>query len=696
MANIGTLSVKLIADLKKFTAGMKIAAKGVKTFASRVASSMRSAAKAIARFALSAGRSLASFATKWLKRATIAIGVFLVAALKLSANAEESENLVRESFEGMTDAIVKWSDQLQKSVGLNAVELRKQAGFLFLMTQSMGLTNEAAFDLASTLTELSADMASFRNESFEAMFAKIQSGIVGMTRPLKQIGINIQEDAVALLLMRKNIDATFGSLTQTEKIMARYILLLEQTSKDQGDLARTYDSLTNVVRVFMTQIKLLSREIGDVLRPEVTEIAIRMRDWLIGNRQDIVAWFAEAKATFMAFVNFLRMDFHQGFAGSLEGLLVIMRAIGEGSVQILKTAFVTVGENIAPWIFTGLKRSVLAIKKELKFIGEGLAELLVSAITGEDPIEPLVESSHRLGANLKEIYSNVKLELAGIVENTKKLNSEIGVTDEQLAEIAANKAKRQAEFDKEQIARLAATNAKIEEWTALLKKNAEASLEVSAAWSHTANTIKLVMTDANDAIKNSFADMLTGMAIEMDNFEQFAKDFIVNVMQAIARMQAELLAARILGETEGGLGLGTIISKGLGLLAGPAGQQQAAGAANAANFVGPPAPAGMVRGGIVKPVYAANGFAPKGSDTVPAMLTPGEGVLSKDLTAALREQLAVPGGGLGGNTVNITVQAIDAQNTATWLNNNKRQIAGVLGDTIRNNNPIRRLQGQGR
>jgi hypothetical protein len=50
-------------------------------------------------------------------------------------------------------------------------------------------------------------------------------------------------------------------------------------------------------------------------------------------------------------------------------------------------------------------------------------------------------------------------------------------------------------------------------------------------------------------------------------------------------------------------------------------------------------------GGFVKPVYAANGmFEPRGSDTVPAMLTPGEAVMSRDAVEKFAK-------GESGNTV---------------------------------------------
>lgn len=696
MANIGTLSVKLVADLKKFVAGMKVAAKGAQTFASKVATSMRSATKAIAAFVLRSGRSLAAFATKWLKRATLAVSAFLVASVKLAANAEESENLMRESFEGMTAAAVEWSERLQRQLGLNAVELRRQAGFLNLMTQSMGFTNEAAFEMSTTLTELAADMASFRNESFQTMFEKIRSGITGMSRPLKVIGINLQEDAIQMLLVNERIDATAASLTNTEKVMARYILLLEQTRKDQGDLAKTYDSLTNVVRVFLEQIKLLSREIGQVLAPEVTEIAVRMRDWLIDNRQDIVAWFAEAKLTFMAFVNFLRGDFRQGFSGSLEILTIIANSLVKGIVSLFQTGFEHIGKSIPGWILDGFLLAVKSLNTLAETVAISLTNKLKQALRGivagpqfvdklfgdpddlELPEIPDLENALIFGEKLRKIMADTKAEIAAVVANTKRLNTELGLSDEELARIERNRAKRQAEFDRQQAKRQADINEKIAQTKADLKASAEASKELERTFQRTGQTIIDVMDNASDSIRGAFVGMLEDMAVEMDNFGGFIKSFFVNLGQAIARMQAQLVAARILGSKEsGGLGIGDLISKGLGTLAGGLGEQ--------------PATQTKARGGIIKPVFAANGFAPKGSDTVPAMLTPGEGVLSKDLTAALREQLAVPGG-VGGNSITFNVSAIDSQGTAEWLSNNKRQIAGFLGQTVSGNNPASRRQ----
>jgi hypothetical protein len=74
-----------------------------------------------------------------------------------------------------------------------------------------------------------------------------------------------------------------------------------------------------------------------------------------------------------------------------------------------------------------------------------------------------------------------------------------------------------------------------------------------------------------------------------------------------------------------------------------------------------PGPNGYSRGGYVRPRYAAMGmFVPRGTDTVPAMLTPGEGVLSR---RGMRALGALNEGGMvgGGHTFNLTIHAGDRQ-----------------------------------
>ena len=65
---------------------------------------------------------------------------------------------------------------------------------------------------------------------------------------------------------------------------------------------------------------------------------------------------------------------------------------------------------------------------------------------------------------------------------------------------------------------------------------------------------------------------------------------------------------------------------------------------------------GYAQGGVV---YAAGGFAARGTDTIPAMLTPGEGVLTRSAVAgiggagAVNALNATNGRSMGGVSINI-------------------------------------------
>jgi len=62
--------------------------------------------------------------------------------------------------------------------------VRKNVGTLNTMFRSMGLGEQGAYDMATSLTELANDMASFYNLSTDEAFTKLTAGITGETEPL--------------------------------------------------------------------------------------------------------------------------------------------------------------------------------------------------------------------------------------------------------------------------------------------------------------------------------------------------------------------------------------------------------------------------------------------------------------------------------------------------------------------------------
>lgn len=671
MADLGSLRVKLVADLRKFVAGMKQGIASVKTFSAGVVSGMRRAARAIADFAIRAGRSLAAFASRWLKRAAIAVVAFSAAMVKMAIDVEESENLIRVSFKGMTQSVIDWSEKLQKELGLNANTLRRQAGLLNLLTKSMGLTTEQAFRLSTSITEIAVHVASLRNEGLEVTLEKMRSGLLGMSRPLKDIGINVDENAIGNLLYKEGIDATAGSMTQAQKIMARYILILQAAEEDTGDLARTADDTQNVFRVFMEQVKLLMEQMGGKLLPIINAVAISMRDWLMANREDIVAWFGTMVDNLQGVITFLKVDYRRGFEGTLDVLIALLGAFAQSMVAIWRLTWTKMGEDVLPLLVAGISAGVAKVKGILAAAGRNIAELIMAPITG-DPIfttftEAIAGKTINLSLELKQVYTELHTRLKQITAETLAWGAAHGKTGE---EIKAEQEARLAR-DKE----LARINEEIRAKRLVDLQNMLADLKTSLAETKqiqdaTTEVVEQTLTKWQSMWEDAAGSIVGSMRTAWADMILQAKSGTEIIAALVQRMARSIIEASFTAFVQPGIMkiFGAIAGRGIGVQRSPATR-------TAEFFSG---------GGVVKPVYAATGFVAKGTDTVPAMLTPGEMVLPKELVELL---------GNSGGSITFNVNAIDAQNTAQWLNNNKRLIAGMIYDTSRGNNPASRRLG---
>lgn len=201
--------------------------------------------------------------------AGLGIGKIIKDSIKEGMDAVESENLFNVSMGRMANSARTWSEELQNSLGLNAIEVRKNVGVLYNMTTSMGLAQDKAYELSTGLTQLAYDMGSFYNVSNEEAFNKIRAGLTGETEPLKALGILVDETTSKQVAYQMGIARTGDELTQQQKVMARYQAMLMQTGNAQGDLARTLDSPANQLRILQTQLKLTRVYLGQAFMPIV-------------------------------------------------------------------------------------------------------------------------------------------------------------------------------------------------------------------------------------------------------------------------------------------------------------------------------------------------------------------------------------------------------------------------------------------
>lgn len=234
------------------------------------AKNMRAAQNKLDRFARRADR----IGQKLFRSITLPLQLVTIALLKFASDMVESENLFEVAMKDMADEARVFSERLRTELGLNSIEVRKQVAVMFQMTESMGLSQATAFDLSKGIVQLSADMASFRNIRPEEAFQKLQSGLIGNVRPLRDLGIDISALTIDALGLELGIRQTGGEFTNQQKILLRYIAIVRATRNDQGDLEATMDTFANVLRRVQSTITQVAAEMGVRLIPAFTSVGL--------------------------------------------------------------------------------------------------------------------------------------------------------------------------------------------------------------------------------------------------------------------------------------------------------------------------------------------------------------------------------------------------------------------------------------
>lgn len=249
--------------------------------------------------------------------AAVAAGIAAIVkpSIQKAMDAFEDENLFAVSLGDMEKQARDWSKSMSEAMGgINDYNVRKTVGVLNTMLTSMGQSKEEALKMSEGLTQLSYDMSSFYNIGVDEAMEKIRSGITGETEPLKALGINLLDSEVKAYAVRtgiikqtearkKNgevIKDQFGAvkmlteeMTEQQKVQARYGLLLERTTKAQGDWSRSLKNGSLSVQFKNTQEQLdkMAIEFGTTMLPLVQDFVTNILQPLMEKLKSFSAWW---------------------------------------------------------------------------------------------------------------------------------------------------------------------------------------------------------------------------------------------------------------------------------------------------------------------------------------------------------------------------------------------------------------------
>lgn len=438
---------------------------------------------------------------------------------KLGMQAVESDNLFEVSFGNMAKAAREWSKEIKQSLGLNDIEVRKVSATFYVMLKSMGVAEDAAFEMSKQLTLLGYDLASFYDLSTDDAFLKLQAGITGETEPLKQLGVVLTENALK----------QYGyntSMSEAEKITTRYQAILQQTVAAQGDLGRTLDSPTNRVRVLKSKLELLGTTIGTGFLDLVSNWSERIQS-LVGKIQKWV----EANPELTATIGTLAV----GFGAIAAALGPVLFGIGQ-LVPIFAALAPAVGALLSPWglLAAGIATAAVSlidwgdawaktkqwVSSDLGGIANTFADFLAKITnTTEDATTKTTEALEETGDKWGAFREKMGGIFAGLAGNLAEYTGGMDKMDKDTADI----------FEKNGM-----------KWDAF-------KIRIMAVWKNLKEAFSASWTDFKSVLENQWNAIMEGFAGVINviygewtaawaNFSGAVDLAVVNVMEALSRL----------------------------------------------------------------------------------------------------------------------------------------------------------------
>ena len=194
-----------------------------------------------------------------------------------------------------SDQILSWSQDAATSMGMSQQAALEAAGTYGNLAVSLGLPQDKAATMSTSLVGLAADMASFNNVPVDEALQALQSGLTGETQPLKKFGVNLNEAALKQQAMAMGLSDGKGPLDASAKAQAAYALMMQQSTTAQGDFTRTSDGLANKTKISAAQFEDMKAKIGEALLPAMTAITSFIGDSFLPALEAIGSWIADHK-----------------------------------------------------------------------------------------------------------------------------------------------------------------------------------------------------------------------------------------------------------------------------------------------------------------------------------------------------------------------------------------------------------------
>ena len=224
-----------------------------------------------------------------------AVARFAKSCLDLGSDLQEVQNVVDVTFTTMNQQVDEFAKNAVTTAGLSETMAKRYAGTFGAMSKAFGFAESEAYSMATALTQLSGDVASFYNITQDEAYTKLKSVFTGETESLKDLGVVMTQAALDSYALANGYGKTTAAMTEQEKVALRYAFVMNQLSAASGDFIRTADGWANQTRLLTLQFEQLKATIGQGLINVLTPV-IKVINTVLAGLQRVASAFAQFTA----------------------------------------------------------------------------------------------------------------------------------------------------------------------------------------------------------------------------------------------------------------------------------------------------------------------------------------------------------------------------------------------------------------
>lgn len=214
------------------------------------------------------------------------VGRFALDAVKLSQAADQAAISAEKVLGPALDTLRGNLEGTREAMGLNRGELDEIAARFGLLTDSLGLTDEAQAEFIEGLITMGGDLAAFKGDVTDAPAAidAFGSALKGEFDALESFGVKLSEAEVKERALKLALDPANEGLSDQElRIQAITELIAEKAAPAVGSLEEAMDDGKTAAQELNTKLEDMKIALGEKLAPAV--------EWVLGFLLDAIdAW----------------------------------------------------------------------------------------------------------------------------------------------------------------------------------------------------------------------------------------------------------------------------------------------------------------------------------------------------------------------------------------------------------------------